>query len=145
LPGGEPGARSGAGSGAGPGGRVLVCDDTEQIRRLIRVNLELEGYEVVEAVDGAAALEILGDITQPLPDVITVDVIMPRRDGWWMVSAIRADPRLAHIPIIMVTASAQYRDREQAERADVDEFVAKPFDPDELLTKIDALAGSRRG
>ena len=122
-----------------------MCDDTEQIRRLIRVNLELEGYEVVEAVDGVAALEILGDITQPLPDVITVDVIMPRRDGWWMVSAIRADPRLAHIPIIMVTASAQYRDRKQAERASVDEFVAKPFDPDELLTKIDALAGSRRG
>ena len=145
MPGGEPGARSSARSGAGSGGRVLVCDDTEQIRRLIRVNLELEGYEVVEAVDGVVALDILRDITQPLPDVITVDVVMPRRDGGWMVSAIRADPRLAHIPIIMVTASAQYRDREQAERADVDEFVAKPFDPDDLLTKIDALAGSRRG
>jgi len=99
----------------------------------------------VEAVDGVAAMEILRDIARPLPDVITVDAIMPRRDGWWMVSAIRADPRLAHIPIIMVTASTQYRDREQAERAHVDEFVAKPFDPDELLTKIDALAGSRRG
>ena len=145
MPGGEPGARSSARSGAGSGGRVLVCDDTEQIRRLIRVNLELEGYEVVEAVDGEEAVAILRSITEPLPDVITVDVVMPRRDGWWMVSAIRADPRLAHIPIIMVTASAQYRDREQAERADVDEFVAKPFDPDELLTKIDALAGSRRG
>jgi len=145
LPGGEPGARSSARSGAGSGGRVLVCDDTEQIRRLIRVNLELEGYQVAEAVDGVAAMEILRDIAQPLPDVITVDVIMPRRDGWWMVSEIRADPRLAHIPIIMVTASAQYRDREQAERAHVDEFVAKPFDPDELLTKIEALAGSRRG
>src|SRR5450756_2948510 len=125
-------------------GRVLVCDDTEQIRRLIRVNLELDGYEVVEAVDGVAALEMLQDLTQPLPDVITMDVVMPRRDGWWMVSAIRADPRLAHIPIVMVTASAQDSDRAQAERAAVDEFVAKPFDPEELVAKIGALAGGRR-
>ena len=124
--------------------RVLVCDDTEQIRRLIRVNLELDGFEVVEAVDGPEALEMLQDLSQPLPDVITLDVVMPRRDGWWMVSTIRADPRLAHIPIIMVTASAQFHDRVQAERASVNEFLAKPFDPEELVTKIAALAGSHR-
>jgi CheY-like chemotaxis protein len=151
VSGAEPGDASTAGRGSelssepeGGSGRVLVCDDTEQIRRLIRVNLELEGYEVVEAVDGPEALEILQDITQPLPDVITVDAVMPRRDGWWMVSMIRADPRLAHIPIVMVTASAQDSDRAQAERADVDDFVAKPFDPEELLTKIEALAGVHR-
>jgi CheY-like chemotaxis protein len=129
---------------SGCSGRVLVCDDTEQIRRLIRVNLELDGYEVLEAVDGPAAMEILQDLTQPLPDVITLDVVMPRRDGWWMVSMIRADPRLARIPIVMVTASAQMHDRVQAERATVDEFVAKPFDPEELLTKVRALAGGHR-
>ena len=95
---------------------------------------------MVEAVDGPAALAILQDLTQPLPDVITLDVIMPRRDGWWTVSTIRADPRLAHIPIVMVTASAQDSDRAHAERAAVDEFVAKPFDPDELLTRVEALA-----
>jgi CheY-like chemotaxis protein len=126
------------------GGRVLVCDDTEQIRRLIRLNLELEGYEVVEAVDGLAALELLQDPAQALPDVITVDVVMPRRDGWWTVSQIRSDPRLAHIPIVLVTASAQDVDRAHAERAEVDEFVAKPFDPEELLTKIEALADGHR-
>ena len=130
---------------SGSGRRVLVCDDTEQIRRLIRVNLELEGYEVVEAVDGLAALETLQDMTRPLPDVITVDVIMPRRDGWWTVATIRADPRLARIPIVMVTASAQTEDREQAKRATVDEFVTKPFDPGDLLLRIRALAvGGRR-
>src|SRR5450759_738770 len=128
----------------GASGRVLVCDDTEQIRRLLRVNLELDGYEVVEAVDGPAALEILQDVNQPLPDVITMDVVMPRRDGWWMVSAIRADPRLAHIPIVMVTASAQDSDRAHAKRADVDEFVTKPFEPEELLTKIETLACGQR-
>ena len=130
-----------SGEPGGGVGRILVCDDTEQIRRLIRVNLELDGYEVVEADDGPAALEILQDVSQPLPDVITLDVVMPRRDGWWTVSTIRADPRLAHIPIVLVTASTQDSDRAHAERADVDEFVAKPFAPQELLTKIEALAG----
>ena len=147
MPSGEPSGVPSGEPGAEPGrvcGRVLVCDDAEQIRRLIRVNLELEGYEVAEAVDGPAALEVLEDTSRPLPDVITVDVVMPRRDGWWTVSTIRADPRFAHIPIVMVTASAQFHDRAQAERAAVDEFVAKPFDPDELVAKIAALAGGRR-
>jgi len=125
-------------------GLVLVCDDTEQIRRLIRVNLELEGYQVVEAVDGQEALEILRDPDQRTPDVITVDVIMPRRDGWWTVATIRGDPSLAPIPIVMVTASAQTEDREQAKRATVDEFVTKPFDPGDLVTKIRALATGGR-
>jgi CheY-like chemotaxis protein len=129
---------------SGDGRRVLVCDDTEQIRRLIRVNLELEGYEVVEAVDGQEALEMLKDTTQPLPDVITVDVLMPRRNGWWAVATIRADPRLARIPIVMVTASAQAEDRERADQATVDEFVTKPFEPGDLLTRIGALAAGGR-
>ena len=130
----------------GGSGRVMVCDDTEQIRRLIRLNLELEGYDVVEATDGQEALEILWDASRPLPDVITVDVLMPRRDGWWTVSTIRADPRLRHIPIVMVTASVQSGDRAQAERASVDAFVAKPFDPGELLEVIGALAvGNEHG
>lgn len=125
---------------AGGSGRVLVCDDTAEIRQLIRINLELEGYEVVEATDGQVALEILRDTTRPLPDVITLDAIMPRRDGWWAVSMIRADPRLERIPIVMVTASVQPNDRAQAERVAVDGFVAKPFEPDELLALIGALA-----
>ena len=124
--------------------RVLVCDDSEQIRRLIRVNLELDGYEVVEGVDGRAAMETLQDISQPLPDVITVDVVMPNLDGWSMVSAIRADPRLQHIPIVMVTASAQEADRAHADQLAVDEFVTKPFDPEDLLTRIEGLACGRR-
>jgi CheY-like chemotaxis protein len=125
--------------------RVLVCDDSDQIRHLIRVNLELEGYEVAEEFDGQAAIETLQDLTRPLPDVITLDVVMPRRDGWSMVSAIRADPRLQHIPIVMVTASAQEADRTHAQRLAVDEFVAKPFDPEDLLTKIEALSCGRVG
>ncbi len=111
---------------------------------LIRINLELEGYEVVEASDGQDALEILQDTTRPLPDVITLDALMPRRDGWWVVSEIRSDPRLERIPIIMVTASVQPNDRAQAERVAVDGFVAKPFEPDELVALIGALATRSR-
>jgi len=125
-------------------GRILVCDDTEQIRQLIRVNLELEGYEVVEAVDGQEALELLLDTTQHLPHLVTLDSVMPRRDGWWTVSMIRTDPRLEHIPIVMVTASVQSQDRAQAQRASLDAFVAKPFDPEELLAVIGTLVASGR-
>ena len=126
--------------GAGGSGRVLVIDDTEQIRHLIRVNLELEGYDVIEASDGQDALEMLRDTSQPLPDVITVDALMPRRDGWWTVSMIRSDPRLESIPIVMVTASVQRHHRAQAEQAAVDGFMAKPFEPDELLALVGILA-----
>jgi CheY-like chemotaxis protein len=147
APVGEPSSEPGTDSSSRPGGergRVLVCDDTEQIRALIRLNLELDGYEVVEAEDGATAMAILEDLTQPLPDVITLDVVMPGRDGWWMVSTIRADPRLADIPIVMVTASAQDSDRAHAVLAAVDDFVAKPFDPQELLTRVETLVAAHR-
>ena len=129
---------------ASAGGRVLVCDDAAEIRTLIRINLELEGYEVVEASDGQDALEILQNPAQPLPDVITLDALMPRHDGWWAVSMIRADPRLKDIPIIMVTASVQPNDRAQAEKVAVDGFVAKPFEPDELIALIGAMAARNR-
>lgn len=129
---------------AGDAGRVLVCEDTDHIRELIRLNLQCEGYEVIEAADGVEALEILGDPTSQLPDVITVDALMPRRDGWWTVAMIRNDPRLEHIPIIMVTASVQPHHRLQAEQAQVDGFIAKPFEPDELIAMIEILASGGR-
>ena len=119
---------------------VLVCDDTAQVRQLIRVNLELEGYEVIEAQDGEEALAILSDPATPLPDVVTVDALMPRKDGWWTVASIRSDPRLAHLPVVMVTASVQSHHRAQAEQAAVDGFIAKPFEPDELVALVGVLA-----
>lgn len=125
-------------------GRVLVCEDTDHIRELIRLNLQCEGYEVIEAADGVEALDILRDPAIPLPDVITVDALMPRRDGWWTVQMIRSDPALEHLPIIMVTASVQPHHRTQAEQAEVDAFIAKPFEPDELIAMVGILAASGR-
>ena len=124
--------------------RVLVCDDTDSVRSLIVMNLELEGYEVIEAHDGQEALDILRDEESALPDVITVDALMPRRDGWWTVAMIRSDERLAHLPVVMVTASVQGHHRAQAEQATVDAFIAKPFDPDELVAIVGVLAASGR-
>jgi CheY-like chemotaxis protein len=123
---------------------VLVCDDTDSVRTLIAMNLELEGYDVIQAHDGQEALDILSDPANPLPDVVTVDALMPRRDGWWMVSMIRTDPRLEHLPVVMVTASVQRHHRAQAEQANVDAFIAKPFDPDELVAIVGVLASGGR-
>ncbi len=108
------------------------------------MNLELEGYDVIEAVDGQEALSFLSDERNDLPDVVTVDALMPRRDGWWTVAMIRCDPRLAHLPVVMVTASVQRHHRAQAEQATVDAFVAKPFDPDELVAIVGVLASEGR-
>src|SRR6476469_5621993 len=124
--------------------KVLVCDDTDSVRALISMNLELEGYDVVEVHDGQEALDYLLDERNDLPDVVTVDSLMPRRDWWWTVSIIRSEPRLEHLPVVMVTASVQRHHREQAEQASVDAFIAKPFDPDELVAIVGVLASAGR-
>ena len=115
--------------------RVLVVDDTPSIRFLIRTNLELAGFEIDEAVDGVDCLDVLA-AAETLPDAITVDVMMPRLDGMATVTAIRADPRLRDIAIIMVTTQGHPADIQRANQAGVDAYVTKPFDPDFLIVTI---------
>jgi CheY-like chemotaxis protein len=124
--------------------RVLVVDDTASIRFLIRTNMELAGFDVDEAVDGADCLEFLrtSDI---LPDAITVDVMMPRLDGIATVSAIRADPRTREITIVMVTTQGHPADIQRAKQAGVDAYVTKPFDPDALVRTVRDLVESKAG
>jgi len=126
------------------GGLVLVCDDTEPIRRLIRMNLELDGYTVEEVTDGERLLARLWEPGAELPGVIILDAQMEPRDGWWAISQIRTDPRLAHIPVLMVTASVQQHDRVQARAAGLDAFVHKPFDPDYLVELVDGYMAEGR-
>jgi CheY-like chemotaxis protein len=126
------------------GGLVMVCDDTPQIRRLIRLNLELEGFEVEEVGDGGELLERLGSDGQ-LPGVITLDAHMQPRDGWWAIAQIRADPRLADIPVLMVTASVQQHDRVQSTQSGLDAFVSKPFDPEDLVELVAGFMADGRG
>ena len=112
---------------------MLVVDDDDVIRQLITVNLELEGFEVIPAVDGQDALDKVKDAR---PDVVTLDVMMPRVDGWEAAARLRADPETAHIKVILLSARAQESDIQRGERIGVDAYLTKPFDPDELIDVV---------
>ncbi|MBC2873494.1 MULTISPECIES: response regulator [Streptomyces] len=113
-------------------GRVLVVDDNRVIRQLIRVNLELEGFEVVTAADGAECLEIVHRVR---PDVVTLDFVMPRLDGLRTAARLRDDVRTRDIPIAIISACTQL-DGEGGPPAGVDAFLAKPFEPAELVRMV---------
>ncbi|MEV8531000.1 response regulator [Streptomyces sp. NPDC051211] len=124
----------------GASGRVLVVDDNKVIRQLIKVNLELEGFEVVTAADGAECLDV---VHQVRPDVVTLDVVMPRLDGFGTASQLRADPRTRDLPVAIVSACTQY-EVEAGVAAGVDAFVAKPFEPAELVRIVRRLVERKR-
>ena len=124
--------------GPAPLARVLVVDDDAVIRQLVCVNLELEGFEVFQAVDGQDCLDRVREVA---PDVVTLDVMMPRLDGWDTAAALRGDPDTAGIKIVLVSARAQAADLERGERLGVDAYVTKPFDPDDLIQAVRRLAG----
>ena len=121
--------------------RVLVVDDAVAIRELIAVNLELEGYDVDRAGDGEEALAV---VARRRPDVITLDVMMPRLDGFSTIERLRADPGTADIPVVLVTGRASPADRARGEQLQVDGYLAKPFEPAELLATIARLTGGAR-
>ena len=117
-------------------GRVLVVDDDDVIRQLITVNLELEGFDVVTAVDGQDALDkVKGARVQ----VITLDVMMPRLDGWETAARLRDDPDTSHIKVVLLSARAQEADIQRGEKIGVDAYLTKPFDPDELIDTVRRL------
>ena len=126
----------------GASGRVLVVDDNKVIRQLIRVNLELEGFEVVTAADGAECLDV---IHQVRPDVVTLDVVMPRLDGLRTAARLRSDPRTRDLPLAIVSACTQY-EVDSGLDVGVDAFLAKPFEPAELIALVRQLIerGRRR-
>ncbi len=123
---------------------VLVCDDTVSIRLLIRINLELAGFEVREAGDGEGALALLRATRDRPPAVLILDAQMRPMDGWEAIAEIRSDPELHDLPVVMVTAALQQRERERSVAAGVDAFVAKPFEPEALVDLVGALATSGR-
>ncbi len=118
-------------------GRVLVVDDSDTIRTLITMNLELEGFEVVTASDGQEALDKVIDVG---PDVVTLDVVMPRMDGFRTAERLLADPRTRHLRVMIVSACAQESDRRRGEAIGVDAYLTKPFDPGELVATVRRLA-----
>ncbi|MGW7164727.1 response regulator [Streptomyces sp. NPDC054884] len=125
----------------GASGRVLVVDDNKVIRQLIRVNLELEGIEVVTASDGVECLEV---VHQVRPDLVTLDVAMPRLDGLRTAARLRTDPRTRDLPLAIISACTQF-EVEAGLEVGVDAFLAKPFDPVELVAIIRTLMDRESG
>jgi two-component system phosphate regulon response regulator PhoB len=117
--------------------RVLIVEDQTDIRKLIRMTLEFESYEIHEACDGAFGLRMAQAVR---PDLMLLDVMMPgEMDGLQVCQAIKADAALKHVKIILLTARGQARDREAGEQAGADEYLVKPFSPLQLIDTIERL------
>jgi two-component system alkaline phosphatase synthesis response regulator PhoP len=115
---------------------VLVIDDEAPIRLLCRVNLEAEGMDVLEAPDGPTGLQ---QARGEKPDVILLDVMMPGLDGWRVAEELLADPETREIPIIFLTARAEFRDRARGLDIGGVDYVTKPFNPLELAPLVESL------
>ena len=106
--------------------RVLVVDDEPDVLLLCRVNLDFEGYDILEARDGEEALRV---VREEQPDVVLLDVMMPRMDGWQALEAIKADPATTDIPVVMLTAKVQDEDQIRGWEAGAADYITKPFSP----------------
>ncbi len=121
---------------------ILVCDNEEILRGLVRASLDGNGYTLVEARDGDEAVEQARLVR---PDLILLDMMMPGQSGLEVLAELRRDPELRGIPVLMLTARAQLTDREAAHLAGADRFLAKPFSPLELDCVVKELLGHDRG
>lgn len=117
--------------------RILVVDDERGLAKIIRLNLEQDGFEVVEANNGAQAMEKL---RTTLPDLILLDVMMPDMDGFTVLRMVR---EIGNTPVIMLTAKGQEEDKIKGLELGADDYVTKPFSPRELTSRIRAVL--RRG
>ncbi len=113
--------------------RILVVDDEARIRRFIRMNLDLEGYGVIEAADG---VEAVNRVREDLPALVLLDVMMPDMDGFETLERIRS---FSSVPVIMVTAKGDEEDRIRGLDLGADDYITKPFSPRELLSRIRAV------
>lgn len=112
---------------------ILVVDDEPRMRRFIRVNLELEGYQVIEAGNGIKALD---QIRQFLPDLIIMDVMMPEMDGFEALQTLR---EISTVPVILLTVKSEEDDRVRGLELGADDYITKPFSPRELNSRVQAV------
>jgi chemosensory pili system protein ChpA (sensor histidine kinase/response regulator) len=120
---------------------ALVVDDSITVRRVTQRLLERHGMRVMTAKDGVDALSILQD---HLPDIILLDIEMPRMDGYELASQVRADARLAEIPIVMITSRVGEKHRARAIELGVNDYLGKPYQENQLLDAIEPLVEARR-
>jgi DNA-binding response OmpR family regulator len=120
---------------------VLVIDDDPVIVKLLRVNFELEGFNVISASDGLEGVE---KARKERPDVVISDIMMPTMNGLELVSTLKSDPVTADLPVLLLSAKAQMADVQRGFELGADDYVTKPFDPIELIDKVTALAAAGR-
>ena len=113
--------------------RILLVDDEPGIRTAVQAYLKDEGFDVTTAIDGEDGLQ---KATQMMPDVVITDVMMPRCDGYELLEKLRSDERLGGTPVIFLTAKGMTLDRTQGYEAGVDDYISKPFNPDELVARV---------
>jgi two-component system cell cycle response regulator DivK len=118
--------------------RILVVEDTEDNRQILRDLLTAAGYDLIEATDGESGVAMAG---AHKPDLILMDIQLPQIDGYEATRRIKADPALNHIPIVAVTSYALSGDEEKTRAAGCDGYIAKPFSPRQLLGKVRELLG----
>jgi len=116
--------------------KLLIADDEDGIRSLVRMTLESDAYEILEAADGSEALELA---RTHHPDLLLLDVMMPGMTGLEVCRALKSDPETAGITIVMLTARAQEADREAGQAAGAESYFTKPFSPVALLRKVDEI------
>lgn len=116
--------------------RILIADDDPDILELLAFNLKAEGFEVLEASDGAEAWAMARNAA---PDLVVLDVMMPERDGLDVLASLKAHPRTRDIPVVLLTAKATDAEVWQGWRAGADYYITKPFNLDELLHFLEYL------
>jgi two-component system, OmpR family, phosphate regulon response regulator PhoB len=139
----EPGGGGGGGRPVESPPLVLLVDDEAAIRTICRVNLEGDGFAVLEAKDGAGALD---EVRRQRPSLVLLDVMMPGIDGWEVAERMAADPGTRDIPVVFLSARAAMEDRLRAQELGAVGYLVKPFDPLELAAKVrDVLERIARG
>ena len=121
-----------------PPDKVLLVEDDPVILRLLEVNFELEGYDVVLAHDGAEGIDLA---RSERPDLVISDIMMPKVSGLELVAALKGDEATAGIPIILLSAKAQSGDVKAGMEVGADDYVTKPFEPLDLVDRVRALIG----
>jgi CheY-like chemotaxis protein len=116
--------------------RVLICDDDPVILRLLQVNLEIEGYDVISAHHGEEAVQLA---LSERPDLVVLDIMMPRMDGYEACQQIKSHDVTRDIPIVFLSAKAQQADIDMGTSFGVTQYLTKPFDPTELLQVVGRL------
>ncbi len=121
--------------------KILVVDDEVRVLTVIQKRLQSAGYEVITATNGRDGLKLA---RAENPDLVILDLILPGMGGYEVCSFLKRDKRFSHIPVIILTARSQEKDIEEGNRAGADAYFTKPFNPEELIKKIEELLAGKK-